>query len=200
MFGEPETNPMGWEVGTIENICAKITDGEHVTPKRVENGIYLLSARNILNHTISVDDVDYIDENEYARIAKRIVPTEGDILISCSGSVGRVAQIPQNFKCQMVRSVAILQLDKAAANPTYVEYFIETDYLQRQIQRSINQSSQANLFQGKIKLLAIPLPSLDLQNRFADFVRQVDKSKFEIQQGLEKLELQYNALMQRYFG
>jgi type I restriction enzyme S subunit len=46
----------------------------------------------------------------------------------------------------------------------------------------------------------LPLPPLDLQHRFADFVRQVDKSKFEIQQGLEKLELQYNALMQRCFG
>jgi type I restriction enzyme S subunit len=46
----------------------------------------------------------------------------------------------------------------------------------------------------------IPYPPIKLQNQFSNFAKQVDKSKLEIQQGLKKLELQYNALMQRYFG
>jgi type I restriction enzyme S subunit len=53
---------------------------------------------------------------------------------------------------------------------------------------------------GDILNLVVPIPPLSLQNRFANFARQTDKSKFEMQQGLKQLELQYNALMQQYFG
>jgi len=46
----------------------------------------------------------------------------------------------------------------------------------------------------------VSLPPLQLQNRFADFVRHVDKSKFEVQRGLKKMELLRDSLMQQYFG
>jgi len=176
MFGDPVANPMGWEIVDLETICTKITDGEHITPRRSSEGVYLLSARNILNHIIDVSDVDYIDEGEYTRISKRILPKKGDILISCSGSIGRVARISDNMHYQMVRSVAILQLANTV-NPIFVEYCFDTEYLQGQILRASNQSSQANLFQGKIQKLKIILPSISLQTRFADFVQQVDKTK-----------------------
>ena len=48
---------------------------------------------NILNHALQLDDVDYIDEDEYARIAQRVVPQAGDVLISCTGSIGDVCRV-----------------------------------------------------------------------------------------------------------
>lgn len=57
---------------------------------------------------------------------------------------------------------------------------ITSDYLKEQIDRSKTQSSQANLFQGKIKKLKGFVPPIDLQNQFAAFVQQVNKSKFVI--------------------
>ena len=131
MFGDPVQNPMGWEVKRFKDICDLITDGEHNTPNRSSKGIYLLSARNIHNHILKLEDVDYIDEEEYARISKRIIPQEGDVLISCSGSVGRVCSVPKNFKFQMVRSVALLRL-KEIVTPLFMEYLIESDSLQNQ--------------------------------------------------------------------
>ena len=179
MFGDPVTNPMGWEVKRFKDICDLITDGEHNTPNRSSKGIYLLSARNIHNHILKLEDVDYIDEEEYARISKRIIPQEGDVLISCSGSVGRVCSVPKNFKLQMVRSVALLRL-KEIVTPLFMEYLIESDYLQNQIDKAKTQSSQANLFQGKIAELKGFVPPLELQQQFAAFVQHIDKSKFEI--------------------
>lgn len=177
MFGDPALKQKGWTISCYEDICSLITDGEHATPKRCEKGIYLLSARNVLMHSLQLDDVDYIDEDEYTRISKRIIPEENDILISCSGSVGRVCKVPQNLKFQMVRSVAILRL-KDNINATFMEWFIDSKFTQQQILKSINQSSQANLFQGKIKQLRAIVPPIELQNQFADFVKQVDKLKF----------------------
>ena len=176
MFGDLRKNTKGWKVKKFEEITNLITDGEHTTPKRVENGIYLLSARNILNHSIQLEDVDYINQEEYERITKRVIPQEGDVLISCSGTVGRCCSVPLGLKFQMVRSVALLRFKKSI-NPVFAEYMITSDYLQEQINKSKTVSSQANLFQGKIKTLNGFVPPIEFQNQFSDFVRAIDKSK-----------------------
>ena len=79
----------------------------------------------------------------------------------------------------MVRSVALLRL-KEIVTPLFMEYLIESDYLQNQIDKAKTQSSQANLFQGNIADLKGFVPPLALQQQFAAFVQQIDKSKFEI--------------------
>ena len=172
---------------TFEEMSVLITDGEHSTPKRTKEGIYLLSARNVLNHYLQLEDVDYIDCDEYTRIAKRVVPKKGDILISCSGTIGRCCSVPDCLQFQMVRSVALIRF-KEVINPIFAEYMITSDYLQKQINSSKTMSSQANLFQGKIRKLKGFLPPIELQNRFADFVRQVDKSRFDIKKSITELE------------
>ncbi len=182
MFGDPVSNPKGWPVQNFEDISILITDGEHATPRRSENGVYLLSARNVLNHTLQLEDVDFIDEDEYSRIARRVIPQEGDVLISCSGSIGRCCVVPANLRFQMVRSAALIRFTDAI-NPIYAEWLITSDELQRQIAQSATQSSQANLFQGKIQKLHGYVPPKALQNEFALFVIQTDKSKFSLKNG-----------------
>lgn len=199
MFGDTVKNPMGWDIKNFNEISLLITDGEHVTPKRTSEGIFLLSARNVLNHVIQIEDVDFIDEAEYNRIAKRVVPMAGDILISCSGSIGRCCVVPKDFRFQMVRSVALIRFNKSI-NPIFAEWLISSDGLQRQIMSAATQSSQANLFQGKIQKLQGYVPPLQLQNEFAAFVRQVDKLKVEEQKNLEKAQFLSDSLMQQYFG
>ena len=199
MFGDLKINPKGWSLQTFDELSELITDGEHATPKRTSEGIYLLSARNVLNHAIQLDDVDYIDQDEYDRISKRIVPKEGDVLISCSGSVGRCCSVPKGMKFQMVRSAALIRF-KDGILPLYAEYMITSDFVQEQINASKTASSQANLFQGKIAKLKGFVPSVELQNEFADFVKQVDKSKIAVQKALEETQTLFDSLMQEYFG
>ena len=61
-------------------------------------------------------------------------------------------------------------------------------------------SAQPNLLLSKIKTTVVYTPPIKLQNQFADFVQQVDKSKAAVQQGLDRLILLKSALMQEYFG
>ena len=199
LFGNLKTNSKDWHIRTFDELTCLITDVEHVTPRRTEKGIFLLSARNILNHSIQLENVDYIDQNEYERISKRVVPQEGDVLISCSGTVGRCCIVPAGLKFQMVRSVALLRFKKDI-NPIFAEYMVSSDFLQGQIRSSKTASSQANLFQGKIKALKGVVPPLELQNEFADFVIQVDKSKAVVQKALDETQLLFDSLMQEYFG
>lgn len=187
MFGDLKSNEKGWDLKTFEEMSVLITDGEHSTPKRTKEGIYLLSARNVLDHSLQLKDVDYINRDEYLRIAKRVVPKKGDILISCSGTIGRCCCVPDSLQLQMVRSVALIRF-KEVINPIFAEYMITSDYLQEQINSSKTMSSQANLFQGKIRKLKGFLPLTELQQQFADFVKQVDKSRLDIKKSIIELE------------
>ena len=165
--------PSNWTWTRIGAISNKITDGEHNTPKRVSTfqGFYLLSARNIQNGYISLNDVDYVDEDEFLRIHKRCNPQKGDVLISCSGSVGRCTVIEDNNKYVMVRSAAMIS--STVINTKYLMYVIQSQELQNQIEDSSKQTAQANLFQAAITDLLIPLPPSNEQNRIINKIEEL---------------------------
>ena len=111
MFGDPATNPKGWPKQKLGDIAKQITDGEHQTPKRTTHGIKLLSARNVRDGFIDVTDVDYVSQEEHERIKRRCNPEKGDVLISCSGTIGRVATVSTTEPFSLVRSVALIKLN-----------------------------------------------------------------------------------------
>ena len=110
-----------------------------------------------------LDDVDFVDREEFDRISIRCNPKRDDILISCSGSVGRSCVVKDDNKYVMVRSAAMVRC--IDVDPEYVCTAICSDYVQRQIDYLIKETCQANLFQAAIASLIIPLPPLKEQKR-----------------------------------
>ena len=165
--------PESWEWIRLSDISKQITDGEHSTPKRVSDfcGFYLLSARNVRDGEIKLDDVDYVDNSEFERISSRCNPVKGDILISCSGSVGRCAVVNDDNKYVMVRSAAMAS--PIMCDPNYLMYAIQSDCVQRQINALKKQTAQANLFLGAIAVLKLPLPPYNEQKRIVSKLNQV---------------------------
>lgn len=174
------TLPDHWKEFPLEKVCKQITDGEHVTPPREKSGIYLLSARNVMNGEVSLEDVDYISEETYNRLKKRVVPQEGDILISCSGTIGRVCTVPKSLRFSMVRSVAIFKLN-SSMNSKFVEKVLQSKFLQHQIGISTSQLAQGNLFQGAIKKLIVPVPPVEEQIQIATYLSQLEKAMRELE-------------------
>jgi type I restriction enzyme S subunit len=166
--------PADWEVSNLAKIAKKITDGDHATPRRTHSGYYLLSARNVLNGRIDVSDVDYVGPDEYNRMRMRCSPSVGDVLISCSGTIGRIAVIPPEFDCVLVRSAALIQLVPEAAYGTFVQYWLQGERAQKQISASVNQGAQPNLFLNYIERLLCPLPPLSEQKAIAQALSDMD--------------------------
>ncbi|MCB8978612.1 MAG: restriction endonuclease subunit S [Ardenticatenaceae bacterium] len=152
--------PKDWEFVQIKDIAVQVTDGDHHTPQRSESGILLLSARNVLNGVLDLTDVDYVPKSEYLRMIKRCHPEAGDILISCSGTVGRVCAVPEGLRFALVRSVALIKFYDSRINSRYAEWVLRSNIVQSQIIASQRQAAQPNLFQGPIKDLFLPLPSI----------------------------------------
>ncbi|MBB1426371.1 restriction endonuclease subunit S [Shewanella sp. SG44-2] len=169
---KPFELPKGWEWDKCQNICFKITDGEHATPERAESGHYLLSARNVTNEGIILNDVDYVPTHEFNRIRKRCDPNIGDILISCSGSIGRVALVDRDNTYCMVRSAAMIRPCNENLSPLFLAIMLRSPYLQDQMSARSKQLAQANLFLGAIGNLVAVIPPLEEQKRI---VAKVDE-------------------------
>jgi type I restriction enzyme S subunit len=162
--------PEGWVWASGDQLTSVITDGEHITPRRTPDGVLLLSARNVLNGRLALEDVDYVPEEEYERIARRIEIQAGDVLLSCSGTVGRSCVVPSGLRFTLVRSVAVLRPVIVLAE--LMAYILQSPLGQSQIDDRKTQTAQANLFQGKIRQLVFALPPMAEQVRI---VAEVDR-------------------------
>ncbi len=200
MFGDPATNPKALPIVALETVATKITDGEHQTPKRTPSGIKLLSARNIRNGYLDFSDVDFIDDEEHKRISKRCNPERGDILISCSGSIGRVATVISDEPLALVRSAALVKPNSQKILSAYLEALLQTPHMNRLMISKAHSSSQANLFQGPIRALPICLPSIHLQESFANIVSAVRSIRSGHAKASAELETLFASLQHRAFG
>ena len=179
--------PEGWAWCRVASVTSILTDGEHKTPHRCESfkGFYLLSARNIRDGFIALDDVDYVDEQEFERISARCNPKRNDVLISCSGTVGRITVVADENHYVMVRSAAMLRL--CEIDPCFVMYVLQSGFLQGQMQSLSKQTAQANLFQGAIASLLIPIPPLKEQlcistkvKKLSNYIDEIETSRNDV--------------------
>ena len=182
--------PSTWSFLALKTLAIKITDGEHKTPKRESSGRYLLSARNVRDGYLCLDNVDYVGEEEFKKLRKRCDPNKGDVLISCSGSVGRISLVDTDDKYVMVRSAALVKVYDDFLSNRFLVYVLQSPNLQKRIEQSSKSTAQSNLFLGPIKELEIPLPALKEQ---AEIVRRVE----ELLTFADKVEAQVNEAQTR---
>jgi type I restriction enzyme, S subunit len=199
---QPEI-PATWTWAAVDQLCFMVTDGEHDTPKRQASGIPLLSARNVIDGSIRLEDVDHISKEEHQRIKKRLTITAGDVLLTCSGTVGRSCVVPPNFDCSMVRSVALLKPVYGMVDSNYLSLALRSSLLQEQINQKKTQTAQSNIFQGKIRALVVPLAPLNEQRRVVQRLRELFGIASEIERSMmtakRKVELLDQAILDKAF-
>lgn len=160
--------PDDWCWASMDEATTLITDGEHATPERSNEGIYLLSARNIQNGYLSFEKVDYVSEEVHTKLENRLKVQSGDVFLSCSGTVGRSCVVPEGFQCSLVRSVAVLR--PALQMGDFMSLALRSPQLQSQINKKKTQTAQSNLFQGRIRVLALPLAPLAEQIKIVEYI------------------------------
>jgi type I restriction enzyme S subunit len=199
MFGDPVKNDRGWPAGLLGDQSLRVTDGEHKTPLRSESGIPLLSARSIQRGWIDFGATDFVADDEYQKLRSRIEPQDGDVLISCSGTIGRVARVrgPQRFA--MVRSVALVR-PGAGLSAGFLEHLLATESMNALMNVRANSSAQANLFQNQIKNLPVIVPPIALQKTFELQVEAVSRQRALAVTDLAALDELFVSLQARAFS
>ena len=197
MFGDPVLNEMGWEKHALKEFGIWKSGG---TPKRNEEkyfrGHIPWITSGELEHKYIDDSFEKITEKAIECSSAKIIE-KGSLLLGMYDTAGLKSSINTKvMSCN--QAIAFAKLDDKITNTIYVYYVIQN--LRSMLLNQQRGVRQKNFNLSMIKNISIPLPPLSLQNEFADFVAQVDKSQLAIQKSLEELETLKKSLMQEYFG
>lgn len=198
MFGDPVENPYSWEQTTLKNISiGKLSYGSGASACEYDGKTRYIRITDI-------DSCGRLNEDVVSPsiIEEKYILNDGDILFARSGAtVGKSYRYRKSDgKCLYAGYLIRLIPNAELVLPDYVFYYTKTSYYERFIASNIKVVAQPNINAQQYGDLTICIPPMELQKEFIAFVEQVDKSKFEIKQSLEKLELLKKVLMQKYFG
>ena len=188
--------PEDWEVMSLGEFC-QIKDGTHGTYARVENGYLLLSAKNILNGKLDIQESEsLISENAYKEIVKNGFPKKKDLLISCVGTIGRCCIFDTDEEIAFQRSVAFIRQNQI--DNLFLMYFIQSDLFQKQLREAVNASTLGGVYLGAFNPLQISFSSdKKEQTAIASVLSSMDKEIGTLNTKLEKYRNLKTAMMQQ---
>ena len=199
MFGNPLNNSKGWEETTLDYYSNLVTYGLTVRPNYIEDGIPLISAKEIRVGVVDYSSAPKISMEDYNGLSEKGKPRKNDILFSKTGSIGHCALIESNDIFAITQNAARISLDLDIINPVWCLYYLRTDYIQEWCQNKSKGNAVKDFQLQDMKKIPFYICDIHLQNQFADFVKQTDKLKFEMEKSLKELENNFNSLMQRAF-
>jgi type I restriction enzyme S subunit len=186
---------------SVELVCSEIVDCPHTTPKYEGELINpAIRTAEIKKGYIDWETMRYVSDDEYMERTARLIPEAGDIVYGREGTIGNAAILPKGYKFCLGQRVMLLRPDYKQCTSEYLLHAVISDDVILQAKAKNNMSTVAHVNVKDVKQFMVPLPELGKQNQFADFVKQVDKSKVAIQSALDQTQQLFDSLMQEYFG
>ena len=163
----------------MSEVCSIITDGTHQPPKFKREGIPFIFVSNVAEDRLTYNAEKFIDQETYDELIKRTPIEIGDVLLSTVGSYGHPAVVKSEEKFLFQRHIAYLKPRREIVDSEFLHGAILSSDVQEQIEKAVKGIAQKTLNLSEIKKMVIPVPTMDRQKKFADFVQQVDKSKYD---------------------
>jgi type I restriction enzyme S subunit len=203
MFGDPATNPKGWEVVSIDDISIHVSSGS--TPlggqsTYLKDGILFIRSQNVLMNQLDYSDIAHISTEVHLQM-KRTWVKNGDVLLNITGaSIGRVSYFKgKDDTANVNQHVCIIRPSLDRTLPEYLSYFISMPSYQNVIlARNSGATRQAFTFE-QIRKFRINLPPLSEQQKFAALVEKVESLRAKQRRSEQELEHLFHSLMQRAF-
>lgn len=209
LFGDPVGNPKAYYVATLQELICKgyITyhlDGNHggdypKSDEFVETGIPYISANCIVNGEVDFAKAKYLTSERANKLRKGIAQN-GDVLFAHNATVGPTVVLHTTEKKVILgTSLTAYRCNKEKILPNYLKIYMLSDGFIRQYSNEMKQTTRNQVPITAQKKYLFLIPPIELQNQFATFVEQVDKSKVAVQKSLDEAQLLFDSLMQQYF-
>lgn len=199
MFGDPGSNPKGWDKTNIGESCYFVKDGPHVSPKYVVKGVPFISVNNIIKGNWDLDNVRNISEEDHQIYKKRCNPEKGDVLYTKGGTTGFAKYIDIDLEFSNWVHLAALKFNKSKMNGKFFEAMLNSKYCYDQSQIATRGIANRDLVLGQMKKISHLLPPITLQTQFAERIQLIEVQKQQAQASLQKAEDLFNSLLQRAF-
>lgn len=179
----------GKNIKTFDEICIKITDGDHGNPQYETsgNGIPYIRVIDVKHNQIDWDGVLKISNDYAGKISKSCFAKNQDVLVSIVGTLGESFLVKENFLPLTVsRGFAILTI-KDEVNPEYVLAFTKTQAFLNQLEKYKVGSVQKGVYLSNIKKIKIPIPTLEIQNKVASYIQNAYEEKRQKEEESKKI-------------
>ena len=198
MFGDPILNEKNWKKCHLKDIATeKLSYGSGASAVEFSGLRYI--------RITDIDDNGNLksDAKSPSSFDEKYLLNDGDILFARSGAtVGKTFCYSRQKHGRAIYAGYLIRLvpDFKQVNSTFIYHFTNTKYYDDFISKAQKAVAQPNINAQQYGALDFILPPLTLQNQFADFVAEVDKSQLAIKKSLDELEILKKSLMQAYFG
>lgn len=187
-----------WKEVELGSIALKLTDGAHNVPKELQEGLPMISARDIQNYKIDLSNPRYISKEDFIKESRRTNVQPNDILLTIVGTIGRCAIIPKDFpEFTLQRSVAVI---KTTEYPSYILTYFDSPNFQSQLLNKAIGTAQKGVYLKSLANTKILIPPLEEQKQIAALFQSIETAMEQVD-GQEKNLLQLkNKLLRDLFS
>ena len=198
MFSEKN----GWQITRLEDLCDSIVRGPFGSALKVsyfvdkaENTVKVYEQKNAIQASAKLGD-SYVTQEKYQEL-KRFSCGPGDFIMSCSGTIGCLYQLPSDAEPGIINQALCKFHLNGKMLPEVFLLYMRNSVDQLETKGTAIKNIGAVSY---IKNMEIALPDLQEQERFAEFIRQSDKSKFELENAIKDLTATYKRIINESLG
>lgn len=200
-FGDPITNPKGWEMKKLSDECLDIVDGDHSAPPKSDNGIPFITISNIdkSRHKIDFTNSFFVPQDYYDGLKENRKARKGDVLYTVTGSYGVTVLITDEPKFCFQRHIGLIR-PKTSLNSVYMAYWGRSSAI-----KSIADTAATGIAQKTISIKALRnfpliLPPLSLQEKFAKRIEQIEEQKKTVEETIKRMQTLLDSRMDYWFN
>lgn len=174
-----------WSLVRLKEVCNRISDGTHFTPTYLNDGIPFISVKDIYDDKVHFNKCKYISKEVHEELIKRCNPEKDDILITKSGTIGRMALVPEKPEFSLFVSVALIKNRKEIIGSKFLKLCLENFLNSINISQDIKGGLLKNFHLEDIRETLVP--TVDLKEQQA-IVSKTEELFSELDKGIEQLK------------
>jgi len=201
IFGDPVKNERDWQKASLDSIAMKITDGEHLNPEFVAEGLPIVMAEQVEELGVNLRTCKLVSTEDFTKFVKKCDPKAGDILIVSRGAtIGRTCVVNTERPFCLMGSVILIKLDSIVVDPHFLAAQLKSASFVRILRTTSGASAQQAIYIAHLKDKFVIVPPLTRQKRFTDLVGRIERLRSVQQESLRQADHLFQSLLHRAFA
>ena len=198
MFGDPVTNPKGWPIENLGDVC-NVRDGTHDSPKYVADGYPLVTSKNLVSGRVDLEGAMLISAEDYEQVNRRSKVSQGDILMPMIGTIGNPVLVDHEPN-YAIKNIALLRFTGASISNVYVLHLLQSHFFDWYTSQRNRGGTQKFLALGAIRGMPIPVPDHLTQEAFEERFSALQSQMQQLEDAERRADELFMSAQQRAFS
>jgi type I restriction enzyme S subunit len=201
MFGDPVRNPKGWPTDVLESVSAKITDGEHLNPTFVTQGVPIVMAEQVEDSGVNLSSCKLVSVEDFAKFVRKCEPKRGDILLVSRGAtIGRTCVVNTDKSFCLMGSVILVKPDSSLVDSSFLAAQLKSNSFLNVLRATSGSSAQQAIYIADLRDKRVIVPPLSHQKKYSSMAEQNNRLRVTYVEALRQAEHLFQTLLHQAFN